>query len=274
MEEDKKTNVDPTPNPSGNEGDNNVGTADLDDGKKPEPKANPEAGDNDNGGGDAGDGKGKNAPTQSREDDAKNAERRRREKAKAEEEQKAHDDKIREQAEFNVKKGQVTSDELKDLGLEKVDDPEQLYLVEKYRKAKADGKENPVAEAYISLSNKQRDERKTELAAAEAQAKTVEEERQIVAKEQGEVKKKYGKTTGEILRDEPEFKEFFDTYGKAGTFDACYSSFHKIKGDSDKAAKKAGTFPTSGTGKGNEGSSTETDEQFLARTKARYGNGF
>lgn len=271
MEEEKKV-AETNPNPE--TGKDDVSDSDLEEGKNQSAEENPEAGANNPPDGQSGDGKGKTTPKQDRDTDSKNAERRRMEKAKAEEERVALEKQIREQAEFDVKKGLVTPDELKDLGLEKVEDPNQLYLAESYRKAKADGKENPVAEAYKSLFAKQSKERAAESAEAQAKAKADEETRAVVAKEQGEIKAKYGKTTGEILRAEPEFKEFFDKYGKAGSFGTCYETFHSLKGDSEKMAKKAGIPPTSGTGKGGEGNSTETDEQFLARTKAKYGNGF
>jgi hypothetical protein len=275
MEEEKKTGaIAPAPNPAAGGTDDGVSESDLEDGKKPNPSGTPNSGDNEPDKAAAGTGDGTPAPKQSREDDAKNAERRRREKAKADQEKQEHDEEIRKQAEFDVKKSQVTDGELKDLGIEQVKDPNDLYLVECYRKAKAEGKENPLAEAYRQQAKKLRDDKAAEEASAKAQADQLEEERQIVATEQGEIKKKYGKTTGEILRDEPDFKEFFDQYGKPGTFDECYSTFHKIRGGSESKAKADGIPPTSGTGKGDGGSSKETDEQFIARTKAKYGNDF
>lgn len=211
-------------------------------------------------------------PKQSRGENAKYAEmRRKREEA----ERKAREDQIRRQAEFDVKKGMVSTDELTALGIDEVKTDDELLLVETYRKAKANGDENPELVAFKALHAKQRKDREEAQSQAAAKAQAEQEERRIVAAEQAEIRKKYGKTTGEILKAEPEFKEFFDRYGKAGAFDECYIQFHKIKGDSEKVAKKQGVFPTSGTGNsnGNAGKS-ETDAEFIARTKKQYGSGF
>lgn len=209
---------------------------------------------------------------QSREQDAIYAERRRN--AKAEAEQRERDERIRKQAEFDVKSGMVTEDELKDLGLGKVEDEDQLYLVERLREAKSKGEEDPVAWAYRQLYVKTSKE-KAEAAKEEQEAKETERKQaETIAKEQSDFKAKHGKTTGEVLRDEPDFKAFFDKYGKPGTFEDCYATFHTIKGDVEQKAKKMGIPPISGTGKGNSDVSQETDEQFLKRTQERYGKSF
>lgn len=211
-------------------------------------------------------------PKQSRETDAKFAEMRRKQKEEAE--RKDLESRIRKQVEFDVKKEAVSKSELEALGIDEVKTDEELLLVESYRKAKAEGEENPELAAYKALHAKQLKDREEANSRAKAKAEAEAEQTQIVANEQAEIRKKYGKSTGEILKEEPDFKKFFDRYGKAGNFDECYTTFHEIRGDSEQKAKQQGVFPTSGTGDSKGSPTKETDEEFLARTRKQYGNGF
>ncbi len=211
---------------------------------------------------------------QSRATDAANAERRRKEKERDEARRLAREAEIRRQAVFEVKSGQVSTEELNELGLKKIEDEEQLFLVESLRKAKAEGVENPVAAAYQAMFGKQRTDR------AEAQAKEAAEQqkqqkaKEIVAKDQADFKAKFGKTTAEVMKNEPEFMALFgdliDT--DKGNFTACYTAYTELKTKHREDAKREGSFPTNtGDGKSPD-EAGETAEEFEKRFRSTYGH--
>ncbi len=208
-----------------------------------------------------------------REQDRKNAERRRAEKARKEAKEKEREEQIRRQAVFEVKSGQVTSDELSALSLDKVETEDQLYLVESLRKAKSEGAENPEAEAYKALFRKQSEEKAKAVAKAKADKEADDARKAMVASDQKAFREKFGKTTGDVIKNEKEFMDIFGNVIDAdkGNFTECYSIYTQMKQGTRDASKKEGSFPTST--QGNAGGSTEgeTDEEFLKRFKAQYG---
>lgn len=208
---------------------------------------------------------------QSREKNSFYAEQRR--KAKEERERKETETRIRKQVVFEVKKENVKKDELDSLGLNSVETDDDIFLVESYRKSKSEGSENPEAEAYRSLREKKIAEAK------EAETKKAKEEEylQQIAKEQEEVKGKYGKTCKQILDEEPNFKDFLDSFGKEKTFIECYEYFNanikKAKSEEREESKKTATPPTStsGSSNGKTNKTKETDEEFKARWIKEHG---
>jgi len=186
---------------------------------------------------------------QDRETDAKNAERRRKQKEKEREEaeRKAREAEIRRQAVFEVKSGQVTADELGELGLSKCEDEDQLFLVESLRKAKAEGVENPQAHAYQALFKKKTEERAEAKAKAEAEEAAKNKQKETVANDQKAFLAKFGKSTAEVMKNEPEFMNLF---GKLidpdkGNFTELYSVYSEMKGTKRDDAKKDGSFSAS-----------------------------
>ena len=272
MEEETKVQPTSEPNPTGDE---QVNTSDLEDenGKKPTPAAN--EGEEHAGEGQKpseGEGQKPNPPKQSRKTDAQYAEERRRKKEREEAERKKREDEIRRQAVFEVKSGQVTAEELSELGLAKVEDEDQLFLVESLRKAKADGVENPQAAAYQALFKKQAADK------ADAKAKTEAEEAEkqkrvaIVAQDQANFKAKFGKTTAEVMKGEPEFMELFGGLIDVdkGNFTELYAAYQKMKSQQRSDAKADGSFPTT-TPATKPGDEKESDEDFKKRYIAKYG---
>lgn len=225
-----------------------------------------------------GEGEGKNqsggdnpVPKQSRETDAINAERRRKAKEREEQRQKEREAEIRRQAVFEVKSGQVTADELRELSLAKVETEDQLFLVENLRKAKAEGLENPVAYAYRELYGKT----EAEKAKADEAKKEEEKSKAIVAKDQADFKAKFGKTTADVVKNEPEFMTIFGPLidPSKGNFTALYTAYKATKGSSEENAKKEGSFPTNAQGgnKPSDPKTGETDEQFKQRYIKEHG---
>ena len=268
MEEKEKVQPALEPNPNGE--DEEVDVTDITDGGEPSGSQADEGKRAEGEGNPKPDGGGKPAPRQTRETDAQNAERRRREKERAEQRQREREAEIRRQAVFEVKSGQVSAEELRELGLAKVETEDQLYLVESLRKAKADGAENPIADAYRALYGKN----EAEKAKAEEAKKEEDKAKAIVAKDQAAFKAKFGKTTAEVYKNEEEFMSIFGGLidVSKGNFTELYSAYIAMKGEHKDAAKKAGSFPTSAQGGGKPNPAIgETDEQFKERWKREHG---
>lgn len=267
MEEETKTPSTSGSNPTGEQ---DVNPGDLDQGGQ-----TPPAEDGNQGGQtkDQGEEDQKpNPPKQSRETDAANAERRRREKAREEARRQEREAEIRRQAVFEVKSGQVTSDELKDLGLTKVETEEQLFLVESLRKAKAEGVENPTTAAYQALYKKQQTERAEAETKAAAEKEAEERRRKVVAEDQANFKAKFGTTTAEVMKNDQEFMRLFGNLidQEKGNFTELYTAYKAMQKDHSDAARREGGFPTNGDG-GTNPSGEESDEDFKKRYTATYG---
>ena len=266
MEEETKTQGTSGSNPNGAD---DVNPGDLDQGGQ-----TPPADDGNQGGETKNQGEGDqkpNPPKQTRETDAANAERRRREKAREEARRAEREAEIRRQAVFEVESGQVTSGELQELGLEKVETEEQLFLVKSLRKAKAAGVENPQAVAYQDLFKKQQSERAEAAAQAEATRQAEERSKKVVAEDQANFKTKFGKTTAEVIKNEPEFMRLFGDLIGEGNFTKLYTAYTELRQNQSNVAKREGSFPTNGSG-GQTPSGEETDADFRKRFEATYGH--
>lgn len=275
MEEEKK--VPPTSEPNPNGENENVDPSDLDDGEGAQSQPNPEEGAGENPADKPNpEEQGQNPsnpPKQTRKTDAQYAEERRQRKAREEAARKKREEEIRRQAVFEVKSGQVTAEELSELGLAKVEDEDQLFLVESLRKAKADGVENPQATAYQALFKKQATARAE--AQAQAQAQEAEKQKRIatVAQDQANFKAKFGKTTAEVMKGEPEFMRLFGSLidQDKGNFTELYTAYTSMKQEQSGAAKGEGSFPTNSNAP-SSGGADETDEDFKKRWIAEHGH--
>ena len=271
MEEEKKVTPTPEPNPNG---ENDVNPTDIED--ESQPKTDPaEEGKEGNGGKPAAgnDGGNPNPPKQSRETDAQNAERRRKAKEREEQRQKEREEQIRRQAVFEVKSGQVTAEELKELDLDKVEDEDQLFLVESLRKAKADGAENPQAAAYQALFKKQSKDKAAAKAKSDAEEATKQRRIATVAQDQANFKAKFGKTTAEVMKNEEEFMQLFGGLidQDKGNFTELYTVYHTMKSSQREEAKREGAIPTGGNGN-SDPNVEESDEEFKERYTKKYGH--
>ena len=272
---DEKEKVPPTSEPNPNEG-NQVNASDLENEKdgqggqtKPTGEENQEGQPKQEEG-----GKPNGQAKQDRKTDAQYAEERRQRKAREEARQKAREEEIRRQAVFEVKSGQVTADELKELDLDKVENEDQLFLVESLRKAKAEGVENPQAEAYKALFKKQAADRAQAQAKSQAEEQAKQKKIATVAQDQANFKAKFGKTTAEVMKSEPEFMQIFGNLidPDKGNFTELYTAYTSMKEEQSKAAKGEGSFPTDSSGSAGKGGAEESDEDFRKRYIAEHGH--
>lgn len=274
MEEEEKNPPTSDSNPNGDE---QVTQSDIKDGGANEHTDQAKEGDKTGGQSQAeedADKSGNQKHAQDRETDAQNAERRRRQKEREAAKQRELEERIRRQAVFDVKSGQVTADELKELSLGKVETEDQLFLVESLRKAKADGSENPLADAYKALFRKQESDKAEASAKAEAQRKAEEAKRETVARDQQAFKAKFGKTTAEVMKTDEEFMSLFGNLidQEKGNFTELYSAYVSMKKQGRDDAKRDGSFPAGSKG-GNPGEAVvETDEEFKKRYIQKYGH--
>lgn len=271
-----KEKVQPTPEPNPEAGNNDVNPSDLE-GREGQPKESAaKEGESDPKEGTQKpeeEGKQPSPKKQSRETDALNAERRRREKEREASRQKEREDEIRRQAVFEVKSGQVSAEELSELGLAKVEDEDQLFLVESLRKAKEEGVENPQAHAYQALFKKQAAEKADAKAKAEAERAETERRRAVVAQDQKNFQAKFGKSTADVMKNEPEFMELFGSFidESKGNFTELYSTYTKMKSGQTKQSKIEGSFPTDPSGNSSK-DGMESDEEFMKRWKSMGGH--
>lgn len=270
---DEKEKVPPTSEPNPNEGEE-VNTSDLDDKENQGGQPKPTGEDGQDGGTKPEEeGKDPAKPKQSRKTDAEYAEERRRRKEREESARKKREEEIRRQAVFDVKKEQVTAEELGELGLTSVADEDELFLVESLRKAKAEGVESPQVKAYQALREKQTKAKAEAEAKTKAEAAELERRKATVAKDQADFKAKFGKTTAEVIKNEPEFMDLFGDLidPDKGNFTPLYSAYMSMKSGQAEKAKAEGSFPiTPSVNSGKEGE--ESDEEFMKRWKAMHGH--
>lgn len=270
-----KEKVPPTSEPNPEAGNEDVKTSDLEGGEsQPEKDAAKEGDSAKKEDAPKPEGEGNPAPKkQSRETDAIYAERRRKEKEREATRQKERENEIRRQAVFEVKSGQVSSEELSELGLAKVEDEDQLFLVENLRKAKAEGIENPQAYAYQTLFKKQATERADAKAKAEAEKADEERKKAVVAQDQKNFQTKFGKSTADVIKNEPEFMELFGGLidSEKGNFTSLYTAYTTMKAGQAKQVKAEGAFPTNSDGSSSK-EQEESDEEFMKRWRSRGGH--
>ena len=272
MEEEKKVPNTSEPNPNGGE---QVKTTDLEDENSQGQPAPTGEGNQEGEPNQEGEGTTQAKPKQDRKTDAEYARERRERKAREEAEKKAREDEIRRQAVFEVKSSQVTSEELNELDLAKVDDEDQLFLVEELRKAKASGDENPVATAYKELFKKQKADKVAQEEKVKKDQADEERRKAIVAKDQANFKAKFGKTTAEVIKNEPEFvkSDYFKLiYEDKGNFTEVYGLYLESKKNQSTVAKQEGSFPTSSEGAPGANAGEETEEDFKKRWIAEHGH--
>lgn len=185
--------------------------------------------------------------TQSKEENHYYAELRR----KNEELQKKNKDlevKANE-ADFNARAKVISKDTLNELGIDSIEDEEDLILCEEYEKAIKKGLDNPVLEAQKAYRNKIKADKAKTLQEEEEKQKAIKTQNEQVKKvEEDKIKfkEKFGITTKEALKNE----DFMKIYGKFidyGNLTELYGTYLSIIGDSkDKEeAKKKGVIPFS-----------------------------
>lgn len=214
---------------------------------------------------------------QSREENHEYAERRRAEKAKSEEIERA-----KKEATFEAKKGFIPKDTLDELGLDSLEDENDLYIAEEYEKAKREGDENPKARAYRALYLKSREEAKQKAEAEKAKAESTKEAQNL----QSDFEKKHGVSLTSVISDTSSgFMQEVGRFVGGGSlseyyknFDEAYTAYEKrtAEAEAGKKAKAKELGSSFVTKDGSAGAvqpdvSKMTREQFDAYFRAKYG---
>lgn len=182
---------------------------------------------------------------QSRQENAKYAALRKRNK---ELESKVSDLEVKvTKADFNAEKKVIRQSTLDDLGLDSIEDEDDLLLCKEYEKAEKRGSDNPIKDANMAYRKAMR----------EKQAKASEQEvkdrelKEAVAKDSKDFYETYKITPAQALQDE----DFVEAYGdliEAGNLTKLYGKYKALTKSKDveddqdsKVAKKMGTIPTS-----------------------------
>lgn len=207
--------------------------------------------------------------TQTREENKRFAELRR----KNDELQRKNNDleiKVKE-ADFNGRKKAISNDALADLGLDSIEDDDDLFLCEEYEKAVKRGSDNPALDANKAYRNKVRKEQQAknkEETEKTEQAKKVNEDR-------ANFKKKFGIDTSEALKDEEFMAVFGDMIGYGNMTDLYtkYKSLVNREEAEKEEAKNMGTLPNSSTTQKRHNKSLNDleGEDFLKAFEKRYG---
>lgn len=183
---------------------------------------------------------------QSREDNHKYAELRRRNEELTKK-NKDLETKVVE-ADFNARSKIISKDTLEELGLSKIEDDYDLVLCEAYEEAVKNGSDNPLLDAnkaYRSKINAERAKAKKEEDEKAKASKLDEENKQKVEADKVEFKKKFGITTAEALKNE-EFMGLYKQFISYGNLTELYSNYLNVVGkDKDEEAKKMGVIPLS-----------------------------
>lgn len=213
---------------------------------------------------------------QSRSTDAKYAELKR--KSKAQDEEIARLKAEKEQAVFDAKKNAIPRAVLDDLGLDEIEDEDDMYLVKAYQEAEAKGSDDPRADAEKAFRNKIRQDKLAERAEAEEKAKTEEANKKAVADDYKSFMEKYGKSAFEsAMAEGSEFQELFGDEVGFGNLTSVYGRYLKIKAkfakDEDDSSKRKGGIPNpSSKSTSEEVGKPETDAEFKKRFMRQYGS--
>ena len=186
----------------------------------------------------------KQGKTQSREDDAKFAKLRRQIES-LQKENKTLASQI-EEARFGAKKSAVSQQTLADLGIDKIENDDDLFLCQEYENAKKRGSENPLLEANKAF-RKRVIEKEAEIKAQKDEEKKFTEK---ILAEKENLKKTYGVESSELIKNE-EFMSLFGEKALDGNLTEYYGKYigliNKYKKD-NSTSKVQGKLPTS-TGK-------------------------
>lgn len=174
------------------------------------------------------------------------------------------------EADFQARKKTISADTLADLGLDSIEDENDLLLCEEYDKAVKRGSENPILEATKVYRSKVKNEQK-QLAQAEQDKKNQEE---LVKKDMAEFKKKFGISTKEALEDERFVKAFGEKieYGNMTELYGIYKSLVQVEEEKNiQESKKMGKVPSSSNSHSSKTNINDLDgEDFLKAFNELY----
>lgn len=207
--------------------------------------------------------------TQSREENKFFADLRRK-NAELEKKNKELEVKANE-ADFNARKKAISRETLDELGIDSIEDENDLLLCEEYVKANNKGVENPILEANKALRKKIREDN-SKLSAAE---KEEESNKLKVQKDKEELKRKFNIDSQEVLKDKKFMALFGDmiSYGNLTYLYEKYLSINTMKDeDFENESKQMGVIPNSSSrNKKAEKSINDLDgDDFLKAFKEKY----
>ncbi len=177
--------------------------------------------------------------------------------------------KEKSEADFSARKNVISADTLADLGLDKIEDENDLLLCEEYDKAVKRGSENPVLDATKAYRKRVKVEQEKLVKAEE------EKQNQIKAVEEDKTnfKKKFGISTKEALEDERFVKAFGEKIGY-GNLTELYGIYLSLVGEEStdtKQSKKMGKVPNSTTVQSKKVDINDLDgEEFLKAFNEKY----
>ena len=209
---------------------------------------------------------------QSRKENAKYAELRRK-NAELERENKELKTKV-STAHFDGRKNVVSQDTLDALGLERIEDEDDLFRCEIYEKAIKDDVDNPLKEVERAYAQKIKEEKKRRTQEVETQEKN----EKLLRDDQIAFKKKFGFETSEALNDKRFMALFQDriTYGNLTELYTRYNEvFSAYQKEEENKAKVMGKIPNSNSKpqpKKESINDIASDEDFLKAYDALYHN--
>jgi hypothetical protein len=179
-------------------------------------------------------------------------------------------EKEKGEADFSARKKVISADTMADLGLDSIEDENDLLLCEEYDKAVKRGSENPILDATKAYRSKVKTER-TELAKAEQ--KKLEQDR-LVQEDMANFKKEFGITTKQALEDERFVKAFGEKieFGNMSDLYRIYKSLTSSEDEQDqKESKRMGKVPSSGNAHKSKPNINDLDgEDFLKAFNEMY----
>lgn len=179
--------------------------------------------------------------TQTQEERSYYAKLRRRNK-ELEEKNKKLEEQVSE-ADFNSRKKVISEDTLNELGLDSIENTDDLLLCEEYEKAVKRGSENPLLDATRAYRNKVNTDRKKVVEKEKIEAENVK----LVNEDKIRFKKKFGIETEVAMKDEKFLKIFGDmiSYGNLTELYGKYLMMKPSDDDATNVAKQMGKIPSS-----------------------------
>lgn len=173
------------------------------------------------------------------------------------------------EADFKARSKVISEHTLTELGLDSIEDANDLVLCEEYEKATKKGSENPVLDAQIAYRKKVKEREKEQKASIDKE----NENKRKVEEDKAVFKSKFGISTSEAIKDE----DFMNMYGKFityGNMSELYENYLKIrdKNSAGDEAKKKGVIPLSSsrTASSKKSINDLTGEDFLKAFKEKY----
>ena len=177
--------------------------------------------------------------------------------------------KEKSEADFSARKNVISADTLADLGLDKIEDENDLLLCEEYDKAVKRGSENPVLDATKAYRKRIKTEHDKLTKAQQEEANN----KKLVQEDAVKFQKEYGISASEAMKDE-KFTKAFGKQISYGNLTELYGIYLSLTGGDaveEKQSKQMGKVPNSTTVKSKKVDINDLDgEEFLKAFNERY----